>query len=178
MSYHSSIKSHFRDWNLVCNRIKHNGNQIVHIRMQYDSGEVGYGFSLVSPIPPDSWGINRDLHSKGTRCMSYTRAINKMIFDICKADQLLCSLIKRVEDSEDQDPILAPQLQIINLAVFEKIQTINHVALMGDISRLHVPHEHGEFIEWSNIASLPPRVKAKVSAYYRGDGLSRSFPII
>lgn len=177
-SYHSTIKRHFRQWNLICNRIEHNSNQMFPIIVRYDTGQTGIGFTLFFPTSDNSLGINHDFHAKGQRCMAFTRALNQLIFDISKADQALARLVKSMDDDDEAELISLPKLKFIDADQLEKVMGIQHIALLGDTSAYNIPHLDEYSIRWEQVTILPPSKVAQVSMIYTADGMTRKFPII
>jgi hypothetical protein len=176
--YESAVKSHFRDWKLICNKIKHNSNQLVPVAMKFNTGHVGLGFTLIRPKGEDTWEVNPDLHKKGARCISYTRALNRMIFDIMKVDQSLAKLIDSVEDDQQVTPISPPAAAFIDMELLRGVSQLRHVPLLGDTTQLNSLSVRVDGIHWEVITSLPPSEGAQIRVAYKGDGITRGFPII
>lgn len=177
-SYHSAIKGHFRDWNLICNKIKHNGNQIIPTAINYTSGEFSLGYALVKPKGKDSLEINKDFHRRGERCRSYIRDVRKILFDISKADRSLSELIKALDDVDGCEILEPPSSPFVADDTLTRIDRILPTAFNNESAKLYSFYKKAGEVHWDIVSRPAPVQQATVQFRYIADGMTRHFPII
>ena len=175
--YRSDHTTHFRDWNLICNKLKHNSNQICPVSASYSSGRFALGFTLINPKGYDEFEINRAFHGKTDRSMSYFRALRKIAFDVVKVDASLFKILSGVDDDADCSALNPPPILFMSDASLMKIADIPTTPLPNESKRVNIFTIQNGVVSWSVDHILEPAEDARVSIKYVADGIAKTYPI-
>jgi hypothetical protein len=176
--YKEAIKSASRDWNLLCNAMKHASNSIAYTQYRF----VGFvpvvsGFSLCAPKRGAMLDINKNFHQGSERVRAFNTELQHLIYSLIRCDVVAGDVIRALPEQECGEL----PLNSLNLNIGKSLVRIAH---RPDVA---LPNQKSMF---DGITLAPPKLvlrrkqakfirsRYEARSSYSGDGFTQIFPII
>ncbi|UVC09305.1 hypothetical protein IHQ71_01345 [Rhizobium sp. TH2] len=177
--FDKTIKSHRRDWGLICNAIKHDMNELVPVFTRHlESKRYLHCFSLMRPLGDDKCAINMSLHSGSEQMRSYTVALRQLISDVVKCDRAAAILWSTLPDTEDA-PLSVPIVILSGLLdAMTRVSRTEPRAYKRQSSMYDGFTIHSDYVSFGRMQAEIESGDIAVTSLQRGDGVVVTFPIL
>ena len=122
-----AAKRHKKKWGTICNSLKHTNNLLLTAGSVENALAVPfYGFTLLAPEDTNTAVRNKDVHPNDEVHHSYAVAINELLVDLLKTDQLAAQVIAALPEGSEP-AVLQHTQQILAEATLESVLTRPHI---------------------------------------------------
>jgi hypothetical protein len=170
---------------LICNKIKHNHNQLIHVSNTYPSGQVVHGFSLFAHRVGNMLGANKDLFPGQQESISFNLGIRSDLCSLFTADRaaaVLCDILDPPPQTPRPEAPVGRSSQTTLLEMLRRLDARPevgfHLERSEKIQTVRVEHKRVSFGPQTRRTRLPPRGGVQISQTTQADGVTRSISVV